>query len=167
MKTLYIIHYQKKNVKRLFKTPSIVLEILVKTGLKLPSSFHLHLETGTSSALYSLCRFMHILMIVSSLLLLGKSRHIQRIMFDFESLNFKTIHIRYRSWPVPVFLIHHYFVDDMWRHNHYLQCIKSVLLLDKKKNIPGRTFFKFLHVFNFIKRFQDLYGKIQLGVILS
>lgn len=143
MKTLYIIHYQKKNVKRLFKTPSIVLEILVKTGLKLPSSFHLHLETGTSSALYSLCRFMHILMIVSSLLLLGKSRHIQRIMFDFESLNFKTIHIRYRSWPVPVFLIHHYFVDDMWRHNHYLQCIKSVLLLDKKKVFQVERFLSF------------------------
>lgn len=143
MKTLYIIHYQKKNVKRLFKTPSIVLEILVKTGLKLPSSFHLHLETGTSSALYSLCRFMHILMIVSSLLLLGKSRHIKRIMFDFESLNFKTIHIRYRSWPVPVFLIHHYFVDDMWRHNHYLQCIKSVLLLDKKKVFQVERFLSF------------------------
>lgn len=143
MKTLYIIHYQKKNVKRLFKTPSIVLEILVKTGLKLPSSFHLHLETGTSSALYSLCRFMHILMIVSSLLLLGKSRHIKRIMFDFESLNFKTIHIRYRSWPVPVFLIHHCFVDDMWRHNHYLQCIKSVLLLDKKKVFQVERFLSF------------------------
>lgn len=80
------VHYSlSETVRRCFKKSSI-LEILVKTGLRTPPSFHLNPESGTSSALYSHCRFICIFQrLFLYYYFLVKSRHIQRIMFDFES----------------------------------------------------------------------------------